>query len=117
LETLFAFAVSVTVCAVDTDDTVAEKLVLVAPAGTVTEDGTVTAELLVAKFTASPPPLAAPFSVTVHVSVPDPVIDELVQESADGVVDEMLLPVAKGVRKATICMIHGPAELRGATAV
>jgi hypothetical protein len=42
----------------------------------------VTAELLLARFTISPPLAAASFSVTVHASVPVPVRDELAQESA-----------------------------------
>ena len=42
-------AVSVTVCAVVTLDTLAEKLVLAAPAGTDTETGTVTAALLLVR--------------------------------------------------------------------
>jgi hypothetical protein len=41
-EALLALAVSVTVCAVETAVTVAEKPALVAPAATVTEAGTVT---------------------------------------------------------------------------
>lgn len=111
-----ALAVSVTVCALETAETVAEKLALAAPAATVTEDGTEAAELLLARATASPPLEAAVFSVTVQVSVPEPVIDELVQESDDGVRDG-LLPRIAGVRKAIICMIHGSAPLVGAVAV
>jgi hypothetical protein len=75
-------AVSVAVCAVLTAEMVAEKLALVAPEATVAEDGTVTAELLLDKPTANPPLAAAALTVTVHASVPDPVIDELVQENA-----------------------------------
>lgn len=82
LETVPAFADSVTACAVLTDETVAEKLALAEPAATVTEDGTVTAELLLERPTVNPPVVAAAFSVTVQASVPDPVMDELVQESA-----------------------------------
>ena len=62
-------------------DTMAEKLPVVDPAATVTEAGTVTAELLLARFTANPPLAAATFSVTVQLSVPAPVIDPLVQLS------------------------------------
>ena len=80
--TLPALAVKVTVCAVLTDDTVAAKLALDAPAATVTELGTVTAELLLARLTVNPPLAAAAFSVTVQLSVPAPVIDPLEQVSA-----------------------------------
>lgn len=77
-----ALAVSVTACAVLTDEMVAVKLALVAPAGTVTDAGTVTAELLLARPTAIPPPAAAAFSVTVQLSVPAVVIDPLLQLNA-----------------------------------
>jgi hypothetical protein len=60
---------------------------LTAPAGTVTVLGTVTAELLLDKFTFSPP-LGAPADIsTVHASVPDPVIVPLLQDSALSVAD------------------------------
>jgi hypothetical protein len=54
----------------------------VAFAGTVTLTGTVTAVLLLDRLTTSPPLAAAAFSVTVQASVPDPVMDALLQESA-----------------------------------
>jgi hypothetical protein len=78
VDTPLALAVSVTVCVVLTAETVAVKLALVAPAATVTEAGTVTALLLLARLTAKPPLSAAAFSVTVQLSVPAPVIDALV---------------------------------------
>lgn len=81
-ETVPAIAERVTVCAELTDDTVAEKLALEAPAATVTEDGTVTAELLLEIPTVKPPLAAAAFKATVQASVPAPVMDELVQDSA-----------------------------------
>jgi hypothetical protein len=62
-----------------TDETVAVKLAVVAPEATVTEAGTVTAELLLARPTANPPLAGATFSVTVQLSVPAPVIDALLQ--------------------------------------
>ena len=62
-------AFSVAVCAVLTAATVALKLALVAPAATVTEEGTATADVLLDKATAWPPVGAAAFSVTVQVSV------------------------------------------------
>jgi len=80
-EALPALAVSVAVCVVLTAETVAENAALAAPAATVTVAGTVTAELLLAKLTANPPLGAAPFSETVHASVPEPVKEALAQET------------------------------------
>jgi hypothetical protein len=77
LVTLPARAVRVTACATFTAVTVAGKLALTAPAGTVTDVGTETALLLLARLTANPPLAAAAFIVTVQVSVPAPVIDPL----------------------------------------
>ena len=82
METLPALAVSVTACAVVTDDTVAVNPALVAFAGTTSVAGTVTAALLLARLTLKPPLPAAAVSVTVQLSLPDPVIDALLQESA-----------------------------------
>ncbi len=80
-ETPPALAVNAAVCAVETAETVAEKLALDAPEAMVTEAGTATAELLLAKFTVNVLAAAA-FSVTEQASVPAPVIDEFVQEIA-----------------------------------
>jgi hypothetical protein len=82
LETLPALAVRVTACAVVTEDTVAVNPALVALAGTTTVAGTVTAALLLARVTLKPPLPAAVVSVTVQASLPDPVIDALLQVSA-----------------------------------
>jgi hypothetical protein len=82
LNTLPVPAVIVTAWAVVTEDTVAVNPALVAPAGTVTVPGTFTAELLLDRFTSSPPLGAEAVSVTVHASVPAPVMDSLLQESA-----------------------------------
>jgi len=71
-----AVAVSVAVCVVLTADAVALNPALDAPTGTVTDAGTVTAPLLLARFT-SIALAAAPVSVTVHASVPAPVSDAL----------------------------------------
>jgi hypothetical protein len=57
------------------------KLSVVAPAATVTLAGTLTAELLLATPTANPPLGDGPISLTVQLSVPAPVIDELPQLS------------------------------------
>ena len=81
METAAELAVSVTFCAVATEETVAGNPTLVAFAGTITEVGTVTAELLLDRFTVSPPVGAAEVSVTAQASVPDPVIDPLLQVS------------------------------------
>jgi hypothetical protein len=81
LNTLPALAVIVTACAVATEDTVAVNPALVAFAGTVTALGTVTAELLLDRFTSSPPLGAVAVSVTVHAPDPDPVMAPLAQYS------------------------------------
>jgi hypothetical protein len=75
-----ALAVKAADWAVLTDDTVAVKPTLVAFAGTVTVAGTTTAESLLNKLTLNPPLGAAALNVTVQASVPDPVIDPLLQE-------------------------------------
>ena len=81
LETLPALAVRVTACAVVTDVTVAVNATLLAFAGTITVAGTATAALLLISPTLSPPLPAAVLSVTVQASLPDPVIEPLLQES------------------------------------
>jgi len=115
--TLPALAVRVAVCAVLTEETVAVKVAVVAPAATVTEAGTVTDELLLARLTAKPPVGAAAFRVTVQLSVQAPVIDELLHESADGVTGGGSPADPEGVRKATNCMIHSSFTLSDAVAV
>ena len=70
-----ALAVRVAVCAVVTDAAVAVNPALVAPDGTVTVAGKVTAELLLARLMVIPPLVAAALSVTVQLSVPPPVND------------------------------------------
>src|SRR6202021_1181298 len=81
-ETPPALAVKVTGCAVVTDDTVAVTPALRALAGTTTVAGTVTAALLLVNDTLKPPLPAGPLSVTVQASLPAPVIDALLQDSA-----------------------------------
>src|SRR5580693_2795380 len=76
-----ALAVSVAVCDKLTAVTVAENEPLVAPAATVTDVGTVTAELLLLRPTTKPPVAAAALSVTVQLSVPAPVIEPFAQVS------------------------------------
>jgi len=75
-------AVNVAVCTVVTGETVAVKSTLFASAGMVTEDGTATALLVLARLTPRPLLPVAAFSVTVQLSVPAPVIELLVQLSA-----------------------------------
>jgi hypothetical protein len=75
-------AVSVTDCAVLTEATFAVNAALVAVAGTVTELGSVTALLLLARDTLTPPVGAEPDRLTVHVSASDPVIEVLPQFTA-----------------------------------
>jgi hypothetical protein len=75
LTTPLADAVSVTDWAEVTDDTVAAKDPVGAPAGTVTEEGTVTALLLLDRLTANPPLPAAALRVSVQGSPPPPVIE------------------------------------------
>lgn len=72
-------AVSVAVCAEVTEATVAVKTALVAMLETVIVAGTVTAALLLARVTTSPPLGAAALNVTVQLSVLLPVIDVLAQ--------------------------------------
>ena len=88
LAALLAFAVSVTVWAVLTAETVAVKLVVAAHAATVMLAGTATAELLLARLTADPPLGAAAHKVTVQLSVPAEVINALAQLNPLKVGDE-----------------------------
>ena len=105
-----AVAVRVAVCAVVTEAIVAKKATLVALAGTVTVAGSVTAGLLLERLTFSPPLPAVALRFTVQESVPDPVIEALMQENelsvpdaaapvplrlitADGLVVELLVRV------------------------
>jgi hypothetical protein len=81
-ETLPVLAITATVCVYPTGDTVAVNPALVAFAGTVTVAGTKTAALLVDRLTLSPFFGAGAFSATVQASVPDPVMDALLQEIA-----------------------------------
>jgi hypothetical protein len=81
-ETLPAVAASVAVCAVVTDETVAVNATLVAFAGTVTVAGTVTAALLLDRLILRPLLGAVELIVTMQASVPAPVMDALLQESA-----------------------------------
>ena len=86
-----AVAVNTAVCVELTAEMFAVKPALLAPAGTVTEVGTVKALLLLDRLTASPPVPAAPDRLTVQASLPAPVIVALLQDSAPGVAEEELV--------------------------
>ncbi len=77
-----ALADNTAVCVEVMEETVALKLALVAPAATITEVGTLTAALLLARLTGIPPIAAAVFSVTLQLSVPALVMDPLAQLNA-----------------------------------
>jgi hypothetical protein len=81
---------------------------LVALAGTVTVAGNVTAALLLATLTLNPPLGAAAFSVTVQASVPAPVIDVLLQESAvsTGVPVPLRLIIAVALVEELLAMVN-----------
>ena len=75
-------ALTVADCAVVTEATVAVNDTLLAVAGTVTELGTVTALLLLARATLTPPVGAEPERLTVQESDRAPVIEVVPQETA-----------------------------------
>jgi hypothetical protein len=75
-------AVRVADCAVATEATPAVKRPFVDPAGIVMLAGTVTALLLLARFTVSPPVGAEPDKLSVQVSASVPMIEALLQETA-----------------------------------
>lgn len=74
-------AVSMAVCVEVTAEAVALNPMLVEPDDTVTDAGTVTALLLLLRFTAKPPLPALCVNLTVQASVTAPVSDPLEQES------------------------------------
>jgi hypothetical protein len=80
--TPLALAVTVAVCVVLTAEAVTPKDALTAPAGIVSEAGTVSAVLLLAKATAKPPLGAAAVRLTEHASDAAPVSDPLLHEMA-----------------------------------
>ena len=79
--TPLARAVNVTIAPEFTEETVAPKLALVAPPGTVAAGGKVTAALLLVRLTEKPPLAAGAFRITVQPSVPAPDIDPFAQLS------------------------------------
>jgi hypothetical protein len=74
-----ALAVNVADWGEVTGEAFATKFVLLAPAGTITEAGTLTRGLLLVRPTANPPLRAVAFNVTVQLSATEPVIVELAQ--------------------------------------
>ena len=66
-----ALAVNTADCSELTGEADAVKIALLAPAGTVTVPGTLTNELLLARFTAKPPLADAAFSATEQLTVPE----------------------------------------------
>ncbi len=74
-----ALAVSVTLCEVLTEFTVAVNPAVVCPAGILMDAGTVTDELLLVRPTVNPPLAAAVFNVAVQLSVPALVMEPLEQ--------------------------------------
>jgi len=102
-----------------TAETVAVNATLEALAGTVTDAGRTTAELLLDNATVTPPLGAGPLRLTVQASLTAPVTDALVQESAlsvpntavpvplrltaaDGLVEEVLLTASCPVAAPTV---------------
>jgi hypothetical protein len=77
--TPLALADRTTVCAEEIVPTAAENVALVAPERTVTDAGTVTMPLLLARLTENPPLSAAAFRVTVQLSAPEPDMDPFAQ--------------------------------------
>ena len=80
-EAPLALAVRLAACAVATEATEAVKATLPADAGTTMDEGTVTALLLLARATVTPPAGAAAFRVAVQEDDPAPVNDVVEQES------------------------------------
>jgi hypothetical protein len=74
-------AVNVAACTVVTGKTLASKVALFAPDGTVTDAGTLTAMSLLASATSRPLAAVVAFSVTVQVSLEAPVTDPFTQFS------------------------------------
>jgi hypothetical protein len=93
LELLEVDAVRVAVCAVLTAVAVAVKLAVVAPLAIWTDGGTVTAALLLARFTLMPPVGAPLATVTVQASVAAPVSEFVVQVSDDTAGRIAIVPV------------------------
>jgi hypothetical protein len=120
-ETPSSVAVRVAACDVVTAAMVAEKTVLVALAGIVTEAGTVTAASLLLRSTLRPPLGAAAVNETVQTSVPAPVRDALVHDKLPTVAVAAAIPVPlrattaepplAALLETVICPVAAPADL------
>ena len=118
LETVPALAIRVADCAELTAVTLAMKAALVAFAGTVTVEGTLTAALFVNRLTFNPADADGAFRVIVQRSVPAPVIDALLQVSALNVAEPIggTLGVVGGLGGA-VDALDVPIPLSAMTAV
>jgi hypothetical protein len=116
-EELPVLDVTVAVCAVLTHAAFAIKVAVLVVAGTVIEVGTVTALLLLARFTTKPPVGADPDKLTVQASVVDPVIEVLLQViplivGVTVVPFPLMLTVTAGALLAMVnCPLTAPAEI------
>jgi hypothetical protein len=117
LDVIPVVAVSVTDCAALTAAAFATNAALVAVTGTVTEPGTVTELLLLARLTVRPPVGATPDRLTVQVFASDPVMEVLLQEIAL-TVGVVLVPVplrlmvtVGALLEIVNCPVTAPAEV------
>lgn len=108
-------AVSFTVCALETAEAFAVKPAELDVAGTVTEPGTVTIVLLLARATVTPPCGADPDSVTLHESELVPVIAVELHDNALTVgaefapVPERLTVLVPALVESINCPLNEPA--------
>jgi len=95
LFTPLRLAVTVTVCVLDAEPAVAEKVPVVAPEATVIFAGTGSAALLLDRLTVIPLPVAALVSVTVHVVLcpPDTLFGEQATDDNCGGADALSVKV------------------------
>jgi len=90
-----------------TDETVAVNAALVAFAGTVTVAGTVTAALLLDRLILRPTLGAVELIVTVQASVPAPVMEALLQESALNAAETAVAAVPVPLKAITAVLLAG----------
>ena len=98
------------VCAELDAETAAENVALVAPAGTITEAGTLMEALLLTRVTVWPPVGAPPDRVTVQESVPAPEIEALAQETdfSETTPAPLILIAALGEVAELLAMVMAP---------
>src|SRR5579863_4632570 len=111
-----SLAVTFAVCEALTEETAAVNEALAEPAGTVTEAGTATALLLLARLTTSPPLGAAPLNEAAQATAPAPVkLDELHEIALRATVPVpfrltvAVLPVEEVLSIVTVPVIAPPA--------